>query len=1049
MKKIMEGKWVIFALLMIVPLIVILQKPLKAEAKVINDNTTLTQNTTWYEDVTVNKSLNLNGYKLTIYGNVVANSDVSVGSGGILDVHGNYTQKTGGLNLGADSAAAYITGNYNICNVNAVGEFVQGSGYIIGSKSAVLNVDGSFYFNSNFYSLTIHDGFSGTFNLKGNYTDKVGVNKFTNINMNGSTQQIISLSENSYLNNLTLTNADIKVEEYFSGNLLSNISLKTNASTIKINNGLSMNGHLLTIPCDVIATSTINVGGGGILNVKGNYTQKTGGLNMDADSATAHITGNYNICNINAVGEFVQGSGYIIGSQSAVLNLDGNFYFDSNFYSLTVHDGFSGTFNLKGNYTDKVGVNKFTNINMNGSTQQVIKLSENSYLNNLNPKNTNIKINEYFSGSILGDLKLKTSASTITVNKALYLNGHSLTLPCKVIANSSIYVGGGGILSVNGDYTQTQGGLNINNDSATVNISGNMNVRGIDAEGKFVTGSGYINGSNSSIISISGNFVYDSDFSSLTTNSSDYGTIKIKGNYKDIAERLYVGTVKLVGDVSKTKTQKVVTGKGKIGKLILKSCIALYDISEDCYQNISYTHKNNLGEITKEPTSSAKGVITYKCSYCGAKSTAAIPYKNSVTPPKFSVKSVSGGTKVSWNAVKGVGKYVVFRKKSSGNWKGIGETTETSFVDEAGASGVYFYTVLCMKANGTVLCDYDHTGKKAAPVITPTVKQVTNGIKITFSSYNKAAKYRIFKKTGSGAWAKLTTTTNLTYTDKAVKDGKKYTYAVIALNASGSALTEQGSGVSITYKAAAKNVNFTLKSVATGVKISWDAYSGAGKYRVYRKNSDGSWATLATIKLDDGVLFYRDTSVADGKKYTYTVVAMTSGGSVLTEQGEGKSITYVCPVDASIVETEVVDADGNTVVIIADGDEISMDIIEVNPEDSEEVSEESEEEKTEDIEETKEETIEDAEESKEEITDETEESKEEITDETEEVKEDLAEQSVENSEEKTNEESDEAIDTVQGEENDVAEEDYEGINAEEIVDSVVVEEVSESLAEAS
>ena len=80
-----------------------------------------------------------------------------------------------------------------------------------------------------------------------------------------------------------------------------------------------------------------------------------------------------------------------------------------------------------------------------------------------------------------------------------------------------------------------------------------------------------------------------------------------------------------------------------------------------------------------------------------------------------------------------------------------------------------------------------------------------------------------------------------------------------------------------------------LKSTAYGVKISWNAVSGAERYRVYYKNSSGGWTRLgetsSTSMLDD--------DVSAGHTYTYTVRCVDNDGDFTSNYNTlGWSHTY-------------------------------------------------------------------------------------------------------------------------------------------------------------
>ena len=321
-------------------------------------------------------------------------------------------------------------------------------------------------------------------------------------------------------------------------------------------------------------------------------------------------------------------------------------------------------------------------------------------------------------------------------------------------------------------------------------------------------------------------------------------------------------------------------------------------------------------------------------------------------PTAVTAKYKTTGVNLTWKAYEGASKYRVFRKVGDGAWTKLTTVTKLTYEDTTAVYGkTYLYSVRAMDAKGSFLNDYGDGVSITyfAPTPKVTLENTDKGIAISWATVTGAAKYRIFVKNASGTWTKLATVKDATtYTDTTAKDGKSYTYTVVGLDSAGRLMNDYGTGKTIKRVVPKKVMDITLKSVAAGVKISWKAYDGAGKYRVFRKNAEGNWDMLATVK-EEGVLYYRDTTAVDGETYTYTVVAMTSGGTAISDQGDGESITYVKPVsDIEAVEATVTDEEGNTVVIISDGDETSMDIIEVNPEEAVEETEEAASEDTED-----------------------------------------------------------------------------------------------------
>lgn len=113
--------------------------------------------------------------------------------------------------------------------------------------------------------------------------------------------------------------------------------------------------------------------------------------------------------------------------------------------------------------------------------------------------------------------------------------------------------------------------------------------------------------------------------------------------------------------------------------------------------------------------------------------------------------------------------------------------------------------------------------------------------------------------------------------------GKTYTCQAKATTSSGtSTVTET------TFKVAPPQL-ISVSNEATGVKVAWNAYSGAVKYQVFRKISGGSWEKVG----DATSTSYTDTTAVSGTTYTYTVRCINSAGTGYTSAYRaGKSITY-------------------------------------------------------------------------------------------------------------------------------------------------------------
>lgn len=190
--------------------------------------------------------------------------------------------------------------------------------------------------------------------------------------------------------------------------------------------------------------------------------------------------------------------------------------------------------------------------------------------------------------------------------------------------------------------------------------------------------------------------------------------------------------------------------------------------------------------------------------------------------------------------------------------------------------------------------NYSGTQTKTFKILlkTPVLSSVSNtskGVTVKWAKVTGAAKYRVFRKSGSGSWAKVGDTTSTSYTDTTANSGVTYKYTVRCLSSDGKSYTSSydKTGKSIKYLAKPKLVN--ASNTASGVTLKWAKVTGASGYYVYRKTSSGSYSKIATIK-SGSTLSYKDTEVKskNGKKYIYTVRAYS--GKTLSSYESGKTI---------------------------------------------------------------------------------------------------------------------------------------------------------------
>ena len=218
----------------------------------------------------------------------------------------------------------------------------------------------------------------------------------------------------------------------------------------------------------------------------------------------------------------------------------------------------------------------------------------------------------------------------------------------------------------------------------------------------------------------------------------------------------------------------------------------------------TYTDKNVKTGVTYSYT--VRSLTDDGTAFLSAYNTTG--WKNTYldAPTVTSVGNYVGYVRVNWAKMTGAAKFAVFRKEGTGGWTKLGTTTGVYWNDKTAVSGkTYRYTARCISADGKTYTSAFNNGLAIKYIAAPTIKsvaKVTGGVKVTWAKSAGAVKYRVFRKVGTGGWTKLVDTTALTWTDKKVTKGVKYTYTVRCISADGKTNTSayNTTGVAITYK---------------------------------------------------------------------------------------------------------------------------------------------------------------------------------------------------------------------------------------------------------
>ena len=185
-----------------------------------------------------------------------------------------------------------------------------------------------------------------------------------------------------------------------------------------------------------------------------------------------------------------------------------------------------------------------------------------------------------------------------------------------------------------------------------------------------------------------------------------------------------------------------------------------------------------------------------------------------------------------------------------------------------------------------------------------TPKNTSAGVSFSWKEVDGASKYRVFRKTGSGEYTKLTDTSATSVTDSGVTSGTAYTYTVCCLYGEEEASGRE-TGKTITFLATP--VVNAPTSAKAGVRVSWPTVKGAAKYVIQRHVGAGapSWKWLKTVNAESGStqVYVDDSSeIRSGEWYAYTIRAITANGTYSGQVG-GRSIKYLAPVEVNKVQS--------------------------------------------------------------------------------------------------------------------------------------------------
>ena len=259
------------------------------------------------------------------------------------------------------------------------------------------------------------------------------------------------------------------------------------------------------------------------------------------------------------------------------------------------------------------------------------------------------------------------------------------------------------------------------------------------------------------------------------------------------------------------------------------------------------------------------------------------------TPSTPSLTQISNGIRVSWGSVSGATSYKVYWGTNSSvsetYYSGI-LTTSSLVYDHTGLSNgsTYYYRVMaCNSAGCSGLSGIRSKTYAVVPGIpsTPSLTQISNGIRISWGSVSGATSYKIYWGTNSSVsetyYSGILTTSSLVYDHTGLSNGSTYYYRVMACNSAGCSGL---SGINSKTYAVTPGTPSTpsLTQISNGIRVSWGTVSGATSYKIY-------WGTNNTVSetyycgiLTTSSLVYDHTNLDSGQIYYYRVMACNSFG---------------------------------------------------------------------------------------------------------------------------------------------------------------------------
>ncbi|MDE6659572.1 MAG: hypothetical protein K2K01_05615, partial [Eubacterium sp.] len=249
----------------------------------------------------------------------------------------------------------------------------------------------------------------------------------------------------------------------------------------------------------------------------------------------------------------------------------------------------------------------------------------------------------------------------------------------------------------------------------------------------------------------------------------------------------------------------------------------------------------------------------------------------------------NGSLTITWDEVEGADLYEVYILNNSTGKYQLSKTTDKTSLNTANTVqyGVkYSYKVKAIDSEGKMIASnfsnvVTGTNKKMLQTPTLSVKVNSSGtFTLSWKAIAGVESYQLCQRNSDGTFKLLKTTSSTSYTTSLQAYNTECAYKVRAITNKNVDATSAFSNI-VTAKNTKKLQTPTLKVAVNSngtFKFSWGKITGADKYQIYVKNSDGSYKLFKTVTGTS----YTSTYKTYNKQYTYKVRAVNNKKSSAT-----------------------------------------------------------------------------------------------------------------------------------------------------------------------